>query len=997
MTEKDTGHIGPLARLGRSALALSLLVSTALVPVQVHAQQTVAPATAPATAPVTISAAEAPLAKVDTSPWLYEGSDIPPDKGWQFGTLENGLRYAVRKNGVPPGQVAIRVRVDAGSLMEEDSERGYAHFLEHLLFRGSKYVKDGEAKRVWQRLGAMFGSDSNAQTTPTQTVYQLDLPNATPQGLEESIKILSGMVQAPTLDQATIDTEKSVVMAEQRDTAGPQQRLGDASREHTFAGQRVAVRSPIGTPQTLGAATAQSIGAFHKRWYRPDKVVIAIAGDGDPAVYGQLINKYFGQWHVDGPSPTPPPFGDPSAKTPVARVVVEPTQPLSVSYDVVRPWRQVTDNIKYTQGLYLDFLAAQIINRRLEYHARNGGSYLAASVSTDKLYRSVDITSVNIVPIGDDWEKALADVRAVIADAVAKPPSQVDIDREFAYIDAYHTKEVENQQNEAGSDQVDSIVRAVDIRETSTDPTNQRWLFRSIKPIATPSNMLKITRKIFEGTATKVLLASPTPVEGGEKLVTKLATQKVKPNKNARLSESKATIADLPPLGTPGTVVVDNKIPVYDMEAIEFSNGTRAIIYNNDAEPGKIRVNVRFGGGRKAVSPTGSNLLWTGSYGLTAGGIGKLNANDVEWLTNGRQMDLNFDVNDDAFELTAETTPADFTDQMKIIGGMMNHQAWNPQPIQRIKASELLSFEAQQSSPMEVIRREMDGALHGGDRRWAPPSRDEVNALTPESFKTFWQPLLAEGPVEVQLFGDLQSVDYKKILGDTIGALPQRKARATLAYAASVPLKPNSQPEVFTHKGDEDQAAAIVAWPTGGGLTNIKQGRGLEVLAAIFNDRLFDRMRQEAGASYAPQVSNDWPEGMDSGGTVSAASLLEPKHVDEFFSISKQIARDLAAKPVTDDELQRAIGPLKERIIRSSSGNMFWMFQLEGATQNPEHFVALSRYLADIESVKAADIQQLAAQYLKTGNAWSMVVLPEKGPNASVAGKAAVQEVKPAR
>lgn len=980
MTEKETGHIRPLARLGRSALALSLLLSTALAPVQVHAQE--APTTP---TPVAASTVAAPLSKVDTTPWLYEGSDIPPDKGWQFGTLDNGLRYAVRKNGVPPGQVAIRVRVDAGSLMEEDSERGYAHFLEHLLFRGSKYVKDGEAKRVWQRLGAMFGSDSNAQTTPTQTVYQLDLPNATPQGLEESIKILSGMVQEPTLDQATIDTEKLVVMAEQRDTAGPQLRLADASREHTFAGQRVAVRSPIGTPQTLGAATAQSIGAFHKRWYRPEKVVIAIAGDGDPAVYGQLINKYFGSWRAQGPSPTVPPFGDPSPKAPVARVVVEPTQPLSVSYDVVRPWRQVTDNIKYTQGLYLDFLAAQIINRRLEHHARNGGSYLAASVSTDKLYRSADITSVNIVPIGDDWEKALTDVRAVIADAVAKPPSQFDIDREFAYIDAYHTKEVENQQNEAGSDQVDSIVRAVDIRETSTDPTNQRWLFRSIKPLATPANMLKYTRKLFDGTATRVLLASPTSVEGGEKLVTKLATQKVKPNKNARLAESKATIADLPSLGTPGTVVMDNKIPVYDMEAVEFSNGTRAIIYNNDAEPGKVRVNVRFGGGRKAVSPTGSNLLWTGSYGLTAGGIGKLNANDVEWLTNGRQMDLNFDVNDDAFEMTAETTPADFADQMKIIGGMMNHQAWNPQPIQRIKASELLSFEAQQSSPMEVIRREMEGALHGGDKRWAPPTREEAKALTPESFKAFWQPLLAEGPVEVQLFGDLKSVDYKKILAETLGALPPRKSRSTLAFAASVPLKPNDQPAVLTHKGDEDQAAAIVAWPTGGGLTNIKQGRGLEVLAAIFNDRLFDRMRQEAGASYAPQVSNDWPEGMNSGGTVSAASLLEPKHVDEFLKISKDIAQDLAVKPVTEDELQRAIGPLKERIIRSSSGNMFWMFQLEGATQDPEHFVALSRYLSDIEGVQAKDIQSLATQYLKSGNSWSMVVLPEKQGGAVAA------------
>src|ERR1051325_1068102 len=114
----------------------------------------------------------APVPVTPTEPgWLYKGSDITPDPDWHFGTLPNGVRYAVRKNGVPPGQVAIRVRIDAGSLMERDEERGYAHLIEHLSFRGSEHVPDGEAKRIWQRMGATFGADTNASTSFTQTVY----------------------------------------------------------------------------------------------------------------------------------------------------------------------------------------------------------------------------------------------------------------------------------------------------------------------------------------------------------------------------------------------------------------------------------------------------------------------------------------------------------------------------------------------------------------------------------------------------------------------------------------------------------------------------------------------------------------------------------------------------------------------------------------------------------------------------------------------------------
>ncbi|MFN5759235.1 MAG: M16 family metallopeptidase, partial [Sphingomonadaceae bacterium] len=141
-------------------------------------------------------------------PWLYRGSDIPIDRNWTFGELPNGLRYALRRNGVPPGQVSIRVAVDAGSLMERPNEQGYAHFLEHLSFRGSKYVADGEAKRVWQRLGATFGSDSNAQTSPTQTIYSLDLPQARPEAVAESLRILSGMMSAPTISPAEVEAER---------------------------------------------------------------------------------------------------------------------------------------------------------------------------------------------------------------------------------------------------------------------------------------------------------------------------------------------------------------------------------------------------------------------------------------------------------------------------------------------------------------------------------------------------------------------------------------------------------------------------------------------------------------------------------------------------------------------------------------------------------------------------------------------------------------------
>ena len=132
----------------RVARPLAFLLAFALV-------APVAARTTPAKAP----AAKAIVAKAPATPWLYRGSDIPPDREWIFGELANGLRYAVRKNGVPPGQVSIRLAIDAGSLNELKSEAGFAHFNEHLSFRGSKYVPDGEAKRLWRHNWGRWKAD----------------------------------------------------------------------------------------------------------------------------------------------------------------------------------------------------------------------------------------------------------------------------------------------------------------------------------------------------------------------------------------------------------------------------------------------------------------------------------------------------------------------------------------------------------------------------------------------------------------------------------------------------------------------------------------------------------------------------------------------------------------------------------------------------------------------------------------------------------------------
>lgn len=939
----------------------------------------------------------------DETPWLYRGSDIPHDKEWLFGEMSNGLRYAVRHNGVPPGQVSIRVRIDAGSINETDDERGYAHLIEHLTFRQSKYLADGAAIPTFQRFGATFGSDTNAETSPTQTVFKLDVPDADPAKLAEIFKLLSGMVREPALSQSNLAEDVPIVMAEKRERGGAAQRVADETRQTIFAGQRLADRLPIGTDETLRAATAAKVRAFHDRWYRPENTVVVVAGDADPRMLASLVEKWFGDWKGKGPHVDAPAFGDPKASAGVdpanpvgeTQVLVEPDLPRSFTYAIMRPWRPVHDTVVYNQGLLLDSLAQAIINRRLEARARAGGSFLYAQVQQDKVSRSADGTFVSFAPLTGDWKQALADVRGVIADAKAAPPTQEEIDREAAEFDATFASSVEQRDVQAGSKLADDIVQAVDIRETVASPETVLAVFRGMKDQLTPANVLAHTRSLFKGDVIRSVYVTPAAGEATAGAVRAAMLAPVQADSSARLAAKSISFDQLPPIGTPGKVLADQKIGVLDIEQVTLSNGVKALLWANNAEPGRVSVKVRFGSGYRAFGPQDAAYIALGKMALVGSGEGELGQEELDRITTGRKMGFDFDVDDAVFEFAAQTRASDLADQLYLFADKLYRPRWDANPVIRAKAASKLAYESYATSPGGVLGRDLAFYEKNQDPRFATPTPAQIDAATPEGFRQVWEPLLKQGPVEVLIFGDFDKTAAIEALAKTFGALPAREPipAAALAQIEGFPAA-GSPPVVLHHRGDANQAAAVIAWPTGGGVASLRESRQLEILSNLFNNRLLMAMRERAGASYAPQVSSDWPVDLDQGGTITAMAQLRPGDVPAFFAAADKIAQDLASKPPSADELARVTEPLKQTISRASTGNGFWLFQLEGATTDPRRIALIRSILADYTQTTPEAMQALARKYLASRPGWRLAVIPE---GQTLATRAAGSEKAAAR
>jgi len=979
----------PFSRAGR---ALALLLAPLVLAQPLVAQQAPpAPVeAAPAPAPEPIPAPTG-LQTGGEVPWLYRGSDVPVDDQWLFGQLPNGLRYAVRGNGVPPRQISIRVRIDAGSLHEEDSEQGFAHLLEHLLFRESKYLGQAEAISAWQRLGATFGSDANAETTPTHTVYKLDIPDISRTKLSESFKLLSGMIREPVLNDANVDAERPIVLAEKRERGGAGERMADLTRRTFFAGQRLATRNPIGTDETLKAAKGKTVKAFYDRWYRPENTVIVVAGDEDPMVLAGLVEQWFGDWKGTGKPGVVPAFGDPVAPTAAAAegegvpapigelaVGVEPDLPRSLTYAVMRPWRPVEDTIVYNEGLLLDAIAQAIINRRLEARARGGGSFLYAQVQQDDISRSTDATFITFAPLTGDWQAALADVRAVIADALVNPPTQEEIDREAAEFDVVFANEVEQESVQSGSNLANNLVNAVDIRETVASPEVVLNVFRGMKARLNPEEVLARTRGLFEGTVTRSVYVTPQAGEADADALRLALSREAVVDGSARLAAASISFDDLPPVGPPGTITSQRPLGVLEIQQVDFANGVKALVWANDAEPGRVTVRVRFGAGYRAFDADSAVYAALGEAALVGSGLGELGQNEIDRLATGRKLGFDFAIEDAVFTFTAQTRSDDVADQLYLFAAKLGMPRWDADPVIRAKAAAELAYNTYSTSPGGVLNRDLEYLVTGRDPRFATPDPAALRGVTPEGFRKVWEPLLRQGPVEVLVFGEFDQPAIIEQLRKTFGALPPREPIAP-EVAARVPAfaATADRPAVVTHRGDANQAAAVVAWPSGGGVASLRESRQLEILTQLFNNRLLEALRERAGASYSPQVFSEWPEDLSSGGRITALAQLEPEFVPVFFAEADRIAKDLAANPPSADELARVTEPLAQLIRRASTGNQFWLYNLEGAAFDPQRVPLLRTLLADYSQTSPQVMQFLADRYFAKGVPFRLAIIPE--------------------
>ncbi len=909
--------------------------------------------------------------------WAFEHSDVPVDPGYRFGKLANGLSYVIRQNATPKGTALVRMQIDAGSLDESEAERGFAHYVEHMAFNGSANVPEGEMVKLLERNGLAFGADTNAQTGFERTTYLLDLPRNDPALLGTALMLMRETASALNFDPAAVNRERGVVLAEMRDRNSFQLRNFVDAVAFAYPAARYGKRLPIGTAETLNAATAEALKAFWRREYVPKHTAIVVIGDFVPEQVEALILARFADWQP-APAEAKPSAGpvDPKLKA-RTDIYLDPALSEQVSAARHGPWRDEPDRLAQRREDQLRRIGYGIINRRLtRLTLRENPPYRGASVSTSAVFKAGTSTNLVVNTIDGGWKRGLGEAALEYRRALECGFTKEEVAEQVAQILTSNQNAAASAETRSNGTLVGGVMALIEDEVVPDTPQNSLARLEAFVPGITPEAVqAALKREIVPLDQPLLRFQGRTAPEGGEAALRAAWDEVAKvPLKQ---SEVKAAgnfgYADF---GVPGVVVSDRADPALGIRTIGFANGVRLNLKHTDLDKDRIAVSLNLDGGN--MLQTRDNPRATAlSAMLPVGGLGKHSLDELQTMLAGRTVSAPFAPAAESFAGTATTTRRDLELQLQVMAALVTDPGYRPEGEVLYRQAMNNYFAALRATPGSALSADIGAILSDNDPRFSLGKVEDYRALSFARLKTDIADRLAHGAIEIGMVGDFDEAQAIALVAKTFGALPGREAEfRPYPEQRQRPFTANRTAHVLRHDGPKDQALIQLVWPTRDDADPV-EALQLALLERVVQIELTDNLREKLGKAYSPGANSDTSRVWRGYGTFSLTASVDVHEVAATRAAIAETIAELRNATVSADILQRARAPALENYDNALKNNRGWMALVERAQSKPERISRFQATRTRLVAITAADLQAIAKRYLTPTGAIEVTVLPE--------------------
>ena len=898
---------------------------------------------------------------------------IPVDPNVRIGKLDNGLTYYIRKNSQPANRADFYIAQKVGSIQEEESQRGLAHFLEHMCFNGTTHFPGDALKQYLERIGVKFGENLNAYTSVDETVYNIsNVPVTTPGAIDSCLLILHDWSNDLTLDPKEIDKERGVINEEWRTRMSAMQRFQEKLLPAMFAGTKYATCFPIGTMDVVMNFKYQTLRDYYEKWYRPDLQGIVVVGDVDVDAIEKKIKEMFADIPAQPNAAERVYYPVNDNKEPIVVIAQDKEQP-NVQAIIFNKHDATPDsekgNLGYMMQDYAKTLISNMLNARL-----------------NELMQVANPPYIYAVTYDDDFfvaktKDAFTGIAVCKEDAVDKGIStllrEIERARQFGFTETEYNRarseylrQLESAYNERdkrkNENYVDEYVRHFLDNEPIPGIEKEYAILNQMAP-AIPVEALNEMMKAFVTDSNQVV-AIFGPEKEGLKLPTEAEVKKIlKDVKAEKLTAYVDKVSDEPlmaeaPKG--GKIVSETEDKMFGTTRLTLSNGVKVIIKKTDFKADQILM--------KGVSPGGSSLFpdseiinINGLDAVEAGGLGNFSAVDLQKVLAGKKASVSYGIGDKTETVSGNCSPKDFETLMQLTYLTFTAPRRDNEAFASYQSRSKAALKNQEMDPRVAFSDTISKALYMGHPRRQRMKADMMDKMNYDKILSMYNDRYKDASDFTFIFvGNVDVDKMKPVIAEYLGALPAINRKETFKDN-KVDIRKGVYKNEFIKKQETAKASNFVAY-TGNCKYDLRNDILLNMTTQILDLVYTEKVREEEGGTYGVYVGGNLSKYPKEVAGVQIIFDTAPAKRDKLMKIIFAEIENISKAGPSETNLNKVKEYMLKKHSEDLKENGYWLgvideYLFTGTDQ-------MNNYEEIVKSVTVNDIRKFADDLFKQKN-----------------------------
>ena len=911
---------------------------------------------------------------------------IPVDPAVRIGKLDNGLTYYIRHNEYPEHVANFYIAQRVGAIQEEESQRGLAHFLEHMAFNGSEHFKGNGIIEFCRSLGVEFGSDLNAYTSIDQTVYRVcNVPTKRATALDSCLLILKDWSNGLSLEADEIDKERDVVHNEWRLGEGPSQRMIQRALPKVYPGSKYGERLPIGLMSVIDSFKPKTLRAYYQKWYRPDNQAIIVVGDVDVDKMEAKIKELFAGIKVPANAPKVVAEAVPDNKE--AIYVYEKDKEMQMSQVIVMMKHDATPQEEKSSMAYLiqDYavnVISQMINQRMTELTQDAACPFFQAFADDSQYllsKTKDCFELIGVPKeGKDMETLQVLYReAKRAREFGFTASEYDRARAdyLSGLEKRFTNRDKRKNDEFGNAYRDHYLTNEPIPPLDV-------LYQTMQQIAPNIPVQAINQMLPE-------LISATDSNLVVLILAQEKEGKVYPTENdmaaaiaaARAEKLEAyvdNVKDEPLLDATkikkGKIKKETENTVLGYKELKLSNGATVILKKTDFKDDEVQMQAFSMGGKSLYGEADYTNLKVFDSAIGLSGLGNFSSTELQKALAGKEVNADLSLANTRQYLTAHSTPKDIETMFQMSYLYFTNLKKDDKQFQNLMTQLDMALKNKSLSPDAVFSDSVAATTYGHNPRFnnidvkdlKDIDYDRILAIAKERFQN-------AGQFTFVIAGNFDEQTIRPLIEQYIASLPATKKKAE-DFKEVMTFAKGKVVNQFKVKTESPKATAREMWYADMPYTlenNVKIDAVGQILSMIY----LKTIREDESAAYSCGAAGYFSTGSKQPkAMLQAYCPMNPDKADLAVRLIHEGIENMAKK-VDADQLQKVKDYMLKQADIDAKKNNYWINTINVFKEYGLDFH--TDYKKTVEALTVDSVRDFLNQLLKSGNSIEVIMTPE--------------------